>query len=59
MYPKNEETYVGSDNVRQGKPSTIIYIKRKKLTTQGLIDFHQKRKKEMHKSNIRRIHGSR
>jgi hypothetical protein len=27
MYPKNEEAFVGSINIRQGKPSTIIYIK--------------------------------
>jgi hypothetical protein len=56
MHPKNEEAYVGLDDVRQGKPSTIIYIKRNKLRTQGLVDFHQKREKEMDKSNIRRSH---
>jgi hypothetical protein len=59
MYPNNKEAYVGSDDVRQAKPSTIIYIKRNKLRTQGLIDFHQKREKEMDKSSIRRSHGSR
>jgi len=61
MYPKNEKAYVGSNNVKQGKPSTIIYIKRNKLKTQGLIDFHKKKKKkkEMDKSSIRRSHGSR
>jgi hypothetical protein len=49
MYPKNEKAYVGSNNVKQGKPSTIIYIKRNKLKTQGLIDFHKKKKKKRRK----------
>ncbi len=37
----------------------LFTLKEKKLRTRGLIDFHQKRKKEMDKSNIRRSHGSR
>jgi hypothetical protein len=45
MYPINEETYVGSDNVRQRKPSTIIYIKRKKIKDPRVNRLPPKKKK--------------